>query len=307
MADRIDAWDLFLKVAEFGSFSEAARRAGVSPGQVSKTISALEDQVSARLFERTTRAVRLTAEGEARLEPARALIEAAGRLRTGEETGDALVGTIRISAPVIYGARILSPLIGQFLNRNPGLSVRLTLTDHRSDLVADGLDMALRIGTLSDSSLRGRKLSTVALRLLASPALIEDRERPRSPAALAALPCVIDLNLPEPRRWTFMRDGDSETVRIDGRLETDSAEVVLQAVSAGVGVGLVPDFCLGPDRLAGLVTLLPEWEAPARDVWLLWPSGRHLAPRTRALVDYLASTLPAMQAGGLDACVSSTD
>lgn len=306
MADRIDAWDLFLKVAEFGSFSEAARRAGISPGQVSKLISGLEDQLGVRLFERTTRAVRLTDDGAARIDPARALIEAAGRLRAGEED-DALVGTIRITAPVIYGARVISPLIAPFLDRHPGLSVRLSLSDRRSDLVGEGADLALRIGTLNDSSLVGRKLAAIDLRLLAAPTLLERHPPPADPEGLADMPCIIDLNLPEPRRWSFSRQGEHRSVRIDGRLETDSAEVSLQATRAGLGVGLVPDFCLGLGPMNDLVDLLAGWQAPQRDVWLLWPSGRHLAPRLRALVDYLSETVPRLQAEGLAACLNSTD
>ncbi|MEM0987156.1 MAG: LysR family transcriptional regulator [Pseudomonadota bacterium] len=307
MADRIEAWDLFLKVAEFGSFSEAARRAGISPGQASKMISALEDQIGVRLFERTTRAVRLTLEGEGRLDPARNLVEAAGRLIAPTTPDEAMLGTIRISAPIIYGARILSPLLTVFMARHPGLNVRLNLTDRRIDLINDGLDLALRIGTLSDTSLMGRKLSSVHLQPLAAAALLDQHQMPQEPADLASCPCIIDLNLAEPRRWSFLKAGAEETVRVNGRFETDSAEAALQATRAGLGVGLIPDFCLAGEQPDGLMPILETWTVPTRDVWLLWPSGRHLVPRTRALVDYLAKALPKVQAEDLDACLSSKD
>ncbi|MEM7767142.1 MAG: LysR family transcriptional regulator [Pseudomonadota bacterium] len=305
MADRIESWDLFLKVAEFGSFSEAARRAGVSPGQVSKTISSLEGQIGSRLFERTTRAVRLTAEGQAHIEPAELLIQAADRLRASAAEDPTLVGTIRVSAPIIYGTRIVAPLIAGFLDDHPDLNIRLSLTDRPVDLVNDGVDIALRIGTLADTSLKGRRLSSINMQLLAAPALWAGRVPPARPSDLANQPCVIDLNMSEPRRWTFLAGSNSETVRVDGRLETDSADVALQATQAGLGIGLIPDFCLCEGATDGLEPVLPGWQAPTRDVWLLWPSARHLALRTRKLVDYLARQVPLKQAEGREACVNT--
>ena len=295
--DRVDAWRLFLLVAELGSFSEAARRAGVSAGQVSKQIAALEKSLEVRLFERTTRAVRATAEGTEMVERARALIEAADALAAPGEGDGALTGTIRISAPVIYGTRTLAPAIVAFLEQHPGLNVRLILADRRVDLVNEGFDLALRIGEMSDGSLVGRKLQTQRLRLMASPDFLARHGPIRSPQDLARVPCLIDLNVSLPRQWRLVRNGQVETVRVDGRFETDSAEVIREACLKGLGVGLIPEFCVDgtalTDAEGGLVDLLPDWTTPEREAWLLWPPGRYLAPRTRALVDHLVDALKA--------------
>ncbi len=300
--DRIDAWRLFLLVAELGSFSEAARRAGVSAGQVSKQIAALEASLKVRLFERTTRAVRATAEGTGMVDRARALIEAADALAAPGDERDALTGTIRISAPVIYGTRTLAPALMAFLEAHPGLNVRLILADRRVDLVNEGFDLALRIGEMADGSLVGRKLQTQRLRLMASPDFVARFGPIRAPQDLSRVPCLIDLNVSLPRQWRFARDGEVETVRVDGRFETDSAEVIREACLKGLGVGLIPEFCVSDSDLVEaaptdargcLVDLLPDWTTPEREAWLLWPPGRYLAPRTRALVDHLIGTLKA--------------
>ena len=290
--DRIDAWQIFLQVAEFRSFSEAARRSGISAGQVSKQIAALEDRLGVRLFERTTRAVRLTPEGEDRLDGARSLMDAAIELEREGSAASGVTGTVRITAPVIFGSRVLAPAVSRFLKQHDGLNIRLHLTDRRVDLVNDGFELALRIGEPADVSLVGRRLRSVELRLLAAPERVAELGHPKTPEDLQDWPCLIDLNVARPRQWQFERDGEDMTVRVDGRFESDSADVVLEACRQGLGAALVPDFCLGPDCDAGdLVPLLPDWSTPRREVWLLWPPGRHVAPRTRAVVDYLVEAL----------------
>ena len=185
--DRIDAYRIFLTVAELGSFSATARRLGLSTGQVSKQIAALENHLKLRLFERTTRAVRLTNEGANLVSEVTSLVEAAERIEAGGgEEASALTGIIRMTAPVIYGANTVSPLIAEFLAGNPGLSVRLSLSDRRADLVEDGFDLAVRVGEMSDTSLIGKRLKRERITLLASPDYLNARGRPAEPEDLSA-------------------------------------------------------------------------------------------------------------------------
>lgn len=290
--DRIDAWQLFLDVAEHGSFSEAARRAGVSAGQVSKRIAALEAQLKTRLFERTTRAVRLTDEGAALVERAASLVEAARALEAAPGGQAELSGQIRMTAPVTYGTRSIAPLVADFVAAHPGLSVRLALQDRHVDLIHEGYDLALRISAVADTSLVGRKLGEIQLKLVAAPDFLARHGRPERPRDLAELPCLIDHNLARPRQWRFSRGSEEETVRISGRFEADSAEAIRAACASGLGVALTPDFCV-EDELAceDLVDVLPDWQGPTHEIWLIRPPGAYLAPRTRALIDHLVAGL----------------
>lgn len=290
--DRIDAWRLFLLVAETGSFSEAARRSGVSVGQVSKRIAALEGSLTTRLFERTTRAVRLTDEGARYVTRAEALVEAADALAQPPDVEAGLTGTIRMTAPAVYGACALTPAIAAFLKSAPGLSVQLELSDRFADLVEEGLDLALRIHAPSASSLVGRRLRTMALVPCAAPDLLAAHGPPGHPRDLARLPCLIDRNLGQARVWRFTRGEESETVRVDGRFETNGLDALVSACAAGIGIGLLPDFAARTALGEGtVVPILEGWSLPPREIWLLWPPGRFLAPRTRRLADFLIGEL----------------
>ena len=291
--DRIEAFRIFLSVAENGSFTEASRQLGVSAGQVSKQIAALETRLKRKLFDRNTRTVRLTPDGEKLVETAGELVATMDRIETGQENEEAdATGLIRMTAPVIYGARRLAPLIAEFMSHHPGISVRLSLSDRRTDLLEEGFDLALRIGEHSDTSLIGKRLTTEATRIIASDAYLKERGTPKRPAVLASHDCLIDLNMSQPRRWSFTKGSDVEAVRVSGRFESDSADAVLAAARAGLGIGLSPSWCRREDEYNGLVSILTDWDPMRPEVWILWPPGQVLPVRARLLVDFLSSRLP---------------
>ena len=290
--DRIEAFRIFLSVAENGSFTEASRQLGVSAGQVSKQIAALETRLKRKLFDRNTRTVRLTPDGEKLVETAGELVATMDRIETGQENEEAdATGLIRMTAPVIYGARRLAPLIAEFMSEHPGISVRLSLSDRRTDLLEEGFDLALRIGEHSDTSLIGKRLTTEATRIIASESYLEEHGTPKRPADLSGHDCLIDLNMSQPRRWAFTKGDEVESVRVSGRFESDSADAVRAAARAGLGIGLSPSWCRTEAEDSGIVSVLNDWHPMRPDVWILWPPGQVLPARARLLVDYLTYNL----------------
>jgi DNA-binding transcriptional LysR family regulator len=294
--DRIDALGLFLAVAETGGFTQAARREGVSAGQVSKQIAALEERLGVRLFERSTRAVRLTGEGESLIEQARSILAMSDAIESlSDDTSSVPTGRVRMTAPLIYGARIIAPALAQLMSIHPALDIRLALSDRAADLVEEGFDLALRIGLMEDSALKGRKLGAAEIKLVAAPNWAA-QNRLTHPDQLTEYGVAIDLNPANPRRWVFERGSDRADVRVSGRFESNSADAVRAMIIGGIGPGLVPEFCVNDDIADGrLIHLLPEWRLPAREIWALWPPGRFMPARVRTVVEHLALAVKACE------------
>ncbi len=287
--DRLEAMRVFALVAELGGFSDAARRLDVSPAHVSKAVAKLEAHLGVRLLNRTTRRVSLTSAGSAYLDRARGVLAEFDALEEGVRAAHAEpAGLVRVSAPIVFGAREVTPLVLSFLEAYPRVDVRLSLADRMVDLVDEGFDLAVRIGNLADSSLVARRLAASSVVLVAArghPALTTVR----APADLEAQACVVDTNISSPQRWVLERDGEVVDVRVNGRLWVNSAEATRQAVLAGFGVGLLPGFVADVDLEAGrLAPVLPEWRPSARDVWAVFPQNRMLAARVRLFIDHLA-------------------
>jgi DNA-binding transcriptional LysR family regulator len=292
--DRIDYLRIFLSVAEKNSFSEAARHIGISAGQVSKQIAALETRLKTRLFDRSTRRVRLTPEGEQLIEKARIIVDNLDAIETGhfEET-EALTGLVRITVPVVYGAYRIAPLITRFMEDNPSVSVRLSLSDRKTDLIEEGFDLAIRIGKHTDLGLIGRKLADETIRIVASHSYLQKFGVPQTPEELQSHECLIDTNPPEPRRWRFSRGSEEVTVRVDGRFESDSLHAVTAAAQAGLGIAQLPCWCTGQvSDIDNLKVILGDWDTPVPEVWILWPPGRYLPARVRLLIDFISTHLP---------------
>ncbi len=296
--DRIDAMRLFIAVADHGGFSNAARREGVSPAHVSKKVAKLEALLGARLLERTTRTVSLTPAGAAYLERAKSIVADLDALEDGVRAAHAeAAGVIRLSAPVDFGARRLTPIVLDFMDAHPGVEVRLSLNDRFVDLIDEGFDAAVRIGALEDSSLIARRLTSACMAVAVAP------EHPaaaavRTPQDLASQPCIIDSNAEHPRRWRFLKSGDACEVRVRGRFTVNSPEAVRRAALRGHGVARTPEFALAEDMRAGrLVGLLPDWAPEPRDVWVVFPQNRFLSARLRLLVEHLATAFAGDRSG----------
>lgn len=289
-----EAWAVFAAVVEHRSFSAAADALSVSKATVSKAISRLEARLGTTLFHRTSRRLTLTDSG-------RALAEHAQRIRAeGEaaeeaafESASAPAGLVRMAAPLTFGIKHLGPLLAEFLGEHPGIQIDLRLSDARIDIVAEGVDVAIRIAELPDSSLRARRLGPVTAHIVAAPAYFDKHGRPRHPADLSGHACFTYANLANPDVWRFRRAGGEEaSVRVKGPLRTDNGEAMLPALRAGLGVAVLPGFIVDQDIAAGrLEAVLAEWSAGAAGLHLVTPPGTLRPARVETLIAFLSDRL----------------
>ena len=289
--DRIDALRLFSTVAELESFTRAAERQGLTPGAASKQISALEDRMQARLLERTTRSVRLTDAGRALLDRVRPWLSEYEVIENGLVAEQAAAaGTLRVAAPVDFGAERLIEPVAAFMERWPSVEVRLELADRMVDLVDEGFDAAVRLGALTDSSLIAKKLADAPMALVASPAYLEAAGAPAHPADLSRHACIVDRNRPAPNLWRFRRGTETAEAKINGRLSLNGARAAVAAACAGSGLACLPAWAAQEAVAAGtVVPVLEDWTPDGRELWALFPSNRYLAHRVRLFVDHLAA------------------
>lgn len=285
---------VFRRVARLGSFSAAARELGLSPAATSRQVAALEEHLGATLLQRSTRTVRLTPTGEAFLQRAeRVLDEVHAMEEEAGQVGGAVMGLVRLTAGVSFADAVLSPLLCDFLDEQPAVSLDVVLTDEHLDLVGQGIDLAVRVGRLPDSALMARRLGTVEAHLCASPAVAAALGPLAGPAELARAPAVIDANLGP--RWPLVGPGgELQTVPVEGRLRVNSPRAVCEAARRGLGVALVPDFvAAGPIADGALVPLLPGWSGAAGGVYAVWPPSRRMSAAVRALIQFLGRRLGA--------------
>lgn len=295
--DRIDAWTTFAAVAEGRSFAAAARRLGRSPAAVTRAVAALEERLGARLLNRTTRSVALTDVG------ARAL-EAARRALTGFEEleGTAAAterqeprGRLGVTAPVMFGRLHVLPVVQAFLRDHPAATVQLLLLDRVVSLVDEGLDVAIRLGRLPDSSLRAIRVGEVRRGVYAGTKYLRENGTPRTPQALARHACVACTAVtPVPDRWTFERDGRGFVVPVSSRLVVNTAEAAIDAALAGLGPTCVLSYQADAHVRAGrLERILGPFEPPAAPVQVVIPAGRFVTPIVRAFVERAVEALRA--------------
>lgn len=289
--DTLVAMRVFANVVEAGSFSGAARRLGISNALASKYIARLEDRLNARLLNRTTRKVNTTEVGRAYYERCVDIIERvdeledAVQLQTGTPRGH-----LRIAGPRIIGEEVLADCVNDFLTRHEHITVDLVLEERRVDIVAEGFDLALRIGSLADSSLIARRIAAYRYVLCAAPGYLDRAGRPRHPGDLAAHTCIVNAAISPDNRWEFVVEGKRTSITVKPRARVNAARAIQNMVVAGHGVGL----CLLPtveaDIAAGrLERLLGDFEAYDRGVYIIYPHSRHLAAKVRTFVDHAAA------------------
>ncbi len=279
----------FVSVAEQGGFTAAARKLGVSVAQVSRQVAQLEDRLQAKLLLRTTRQVRLTELGDIYYRHCRQLLDNLyeAELAVGRHQAEPQ-GTLRITAPVSYGESRIAPLVNDFMLRYPQMEVTLTLTNQLLDLVHDGFDLAIRLGHLKDSTLIARKLAERIPYVCASPAYAARHGIPLSLPELAQHCCLVGNS----DEWHFTLQGQPHTLRVQGQLHCNSGHALLDAALKGIGIIQLPDYYVYPHLANGdLLELFPECRATAEGIWALYPQNRHLSPKVRLLVDYLADQL----------------
>jgi DNA-binding transcriptional LysR family regulator len=290
--DRLDALRLFVRAAEMGSFSKAAAEANVGQPAASRTISALEERYGARLFNRTTRSLSLTEAGRSALEHARAVLEAADLLESAVRGVDREpVGLLRVSASIAFTRAELGPILPGFLARYPHVRVDLLGRDDRVDLVAEGVDVALRLGPLEDSSLRLKKIGDYQRIIVAAPELLDRVGAPEEPEDLKARPCIVFTSTPYSAVWPLLRGEERRDVEITGPVKSSNGEIVRDFACAGLGFAFAPDFLWKTPMEDGrLVRVLPDWAGPPLPLHALW-SGRDLPRKARVFLEHVTPHL----------------
>lgn len=297
--DKLRAMDVFVHIADGGSLSAAALALDKSLPSVVRMLAALEASLQVRLFNRTTRRITLTPEGRVYLEHCRKILadvaETEGAL-VREQT--ALSGTVTLTAPVRFGELHVVPALARFLQRHPRVQVNLMLLDRVVDLLEEGIDLAVRIAHLGDSSLVARPIGQIRQVVCASPALLQRVGAPARPEALSGLPCVRFTGISPGSMWHFQKDGKPLAVKVGGALACNQVGAALEACAAGLGFGLFLCYQAMPRVARGeLAVLLPDYQPPSIPLSLVYPHARLLSARVRALVDWLAADIPRSLAG----------
>jgi len=279
----------FVQVFDAGGFSAAARQYGRSKALLSKYVTDLEDYLGVRLMNRTTRKLSLTEAGEAYYREASQLLQQLEDLDASiSDQTTAPRGLLRISASRNFGERTLAPAIFEFLQKYPEVSVDLRLEDRYVDLVDEGVDVALRISTLTDSSLIARKIADMRIVVAASPALLARVGEPQTPEALRALPCIVDTNLQGQANWRFVEAGKTVSVHVSGPVRVNSPLAALQAATMSLGLAAMPSYLADPAIESGaLQAVLERFVPDGQTLQAVYPHRRHLAGKVRALIDHL--------------------
>ena len=298
------ALSLALRAAELGSFAAAAREAGLDPSSASRAVGAVEDRLGVRLFQRTTRRLSLTEEGEAYLRRAAPLVEALEEARLEARAGRGrAAGRLRITASVAYGTRRLVPLLARFGEEAPDLEVELVLSDANLDLVAERVDLAVRLAPAPEGELISARLHAVRYRVVAAPSWVAAHGMPEAPEALEGVDGP-RMALPGHRdAWRFRRGAEERRVAVAGRALMSNALALQAAAEAGLGPALLADWLVDGALGAGrLVELLPEWEVSAGTggsaAWLLYPSRTYLPAKVRLGARLLREAATLAGAGG---------
>ena len=294
----IETLRIFVRVARRGSFAVVARDYGTDPSSISRAIAALEDELQMRLLQRSTRRMTLTEAGAKYLTRVEPLLEELDRARDDALVTSAQpIGTIRLTASVAFGQKCIAPLLPELRQVFPDLGIDLVLTDANLDLVAESIDLAVRLGPSRDSSLIGVKLIETRYHVCVSPAYLansrNEGRRLQTPGDLAAHRCLL-LDLPEYRsRWLFRNsDGTISEVAVDGDVLISNPLVLLTCAINGMGPALLADWMIKDELASGaLVELLPEYAVTATEfetaAWLLYPSRTYLPRKVRVVIDFL--------------------
>jgi DNA-binding transcriptional LysR family regulator len=291
--DRIDDLGLFLRVLDLGSISAAARSLDLSVAVASQRLKRLERELGVRLLHRTTRQLHATPEGMLLAEQGRALVEdlqsLTGSLR---RSATEVSGTLRVTMSAAFGGQYISPLLPEFLALHPRMKLSVNLNDQVVDLVGSGFDLGIRVGALGDSGLVARQLATNRRVLCASPAYLQRRGAPRTPAELAAHDCLLLVGSQGRQDvWHFTdRKGRDIAQRVQGRFESNQGALLRDAVVAGIGIALHSVWHVHEQLRDGrLQVLLPDYPIPSTGIHAVMPQRRLVPPRVRAFVDFLAA------------------
>jgi DNA-binding transcriptional LysR family regulator len=288
--DRFEEMQTFVRVVDSGSLSATAERMNIAKSAVSRRLAELESRLGVQLLHRTTRRISLTESGRHYYQRAKRLL---AELEDAEQSVSSehatLRGTLRIAAPLSFGIRHLAPLLNQFMQLHPALNIDLNLDDRNVNLLEEGVDLAIRIGLLADSTLVARRLAPIKLIICASPDYLAEHGEPQHPDELKNHIALNYSNLPENQLWQFtLPDGNQLGIRMPVRYRANNGDVLLQAAIDGLGILISPDFiCHDAIMQRRLKPILARYPQNDVNVYAIYPVQRHLPQRVRAVIDFL--------------------
>ncbi|WP_050476172.1 LysR family transcriptional regulator [Herbaspirillum rhizosphaerae] len=290
--DRLNAMETFVNVVESGSFSGAARRLEIGQPAVSKTIAQLEERLGVRLLLRSTRGLTPTEAGQRFYERALRTIEDADEAeRSARDAGTGLSGPLRICAAVTFTRLRILPYLKPFLDLHPQLSLDIVLDDRHIDMLEEGIDVALRMGALTDSGMTARKIAQSPRSVVGTPSYFARHGMPATPADLSCHSAVI-YGQAGGGSWEFRRGSTEVSVAVSGRIKVNAAEGVRAAVLADMGLAISSEWMFEPELASGeLQRVLTEWALPPVDLWAVYPGGRMASAKARAFIAYVEQLL----------------
>jgi DNA-binding transcriptional LysR family regulator len=291
--DRLAAMEAFVLVVDTGSFSAAARRLNVGQPAVSKLIAQLEERLDVKLLVRTTRGLTATEAGLNYYERARrSIVEAEEAELAARGAGTSLTGKLRIAAAVTFARIHLMPRLPEFLQQHPDLEIEVVLDDRNVDLVQEGIDVALRMGQLVDSSLTARRIASSPQVVVGTPSYFARSGEPTVPSDLTGHEAVIYDQRGGGAEWIFRRDDAEFVVTLKGRLRVSAAEGVRAAVLANGGIAIVSEWMFSPEIADGTVkVVLQDWELPRIDLWAVFPAGRTATTKARTFTQFVQEAI----------------
>lgn len=291
--DRFHSIKVFIEVADRSGFAAAARKLSMSPPAVTRSISQLEEQLGTRLFVRTTRSVRLTESGQRFLEDARRI------LHDLEEAEEAAVGShakprgeLSVTASVIFGRMFVTPILGEFLDLHPQLTARTLYVDRVVNLMDEGLDVAIRIGELPDSSLIATRCGSVRQVVFASPDYIKKYGLPKRPEDLSSHTLIQSIAISSSNDWVFQENGNPVSMQVEPRVRMNTNDAVIEMALRGKGIARLLSYQIAPHVTDGLLQkVLGEFERPPTPIHVVHQEGRMVSAKVRAFVDFMATRL----------------
>jgi DNA-binding transcriptional LysR family regulator len=292
MSDRLQELSVFVRAAETGSFSRVAREFGLSQPSVSRMVASLEARLGVKLLLRTTRQVTPTEAGVVFLERSRRILGDLDEAAQAARGVDSLHGVLRAAMSGAFGTREVVPRLPAFLALHPQLRMELLISDRTEDLVAEGADMAVRLGRLADSTFGARLLATAPRLVVASPAYLAEKGAPETLADLSGHDCIVGPGLSGRPGWSFTRAGAVTSIAAEGRVQVASAEGVVACAKAGLGIAVVSQWmCRAELDRDELRAILRDYQLEPVEVHAVYPAGRRPSPKVRAFSDHLAATL----------------
>jgi DNA-binding transcriptional LysR family regulator len=296
MSDRWQEMAVFIRVAEGGSLSRAARELELSQPSVSRILGNLEARLGTTLLLRTTRSISLTEAGSLYLERSKYLLAEMEEAEQATRGVDSLHGVIRLAMPVLYGVRAVIPALATFLPRHPDLRVEMIMSDARQNLVTDGVDVAIRLGVgpLEDSTFGARRLALVERLVVAAPSYLATHGAPANPSELTRHHCIVQHGMFGRESWRFTHDQTVTSVDVPAKLWINSAPGILAAAAAGLGIALATRIMVKEElRMGQLTQLLDGYHLDPAEVYAIFPAGPRPSAKVRAIVEHLAASLGA--------------